>query len=51
VPAYLASVPIDPVTGKPPAYVREGSGFRLSAEKGRNVTPQMALVLDWTVLK
>jgi hypothetical protein len=29
--------------------VREGSGFRLTAEKGRNVSPQMALLLEWTV--
>ena len=51
VPAYLVNVPIDPVTGKPPVYGRKGSGFRLTAEKGRNVTPQMALLLEWTVPK
>lgn len=31
VPAYLQRVPIDAVTGRPPAYVRDGTGFTLKA--------------------
>ena len=31
VPAYLARLPIDPVTGRPPAYARSGAGFTLKA--------------------
>ena len=32
VPAYLARLPIDPVTGRPPVYARSGAGFTLKAE-------------------
>jgi hypothetical protein len=31
VPGYLPSLPIDPYTGRPPAYVRQGDGFTLRA--------------------
>jgi hypothetical protein len=50
VPAYMANMPSDPVTGKPPEYVRQGTGFRLRAEKG-NASPYYAARLDWKVPK
>ena len=34
VPAYAARVPIDPFTGQPPVYSRQGAGFHLHAEGG-----------------
>jgi len=49
-PAYLANVPIDPFTGRPPVYARAGAGFRLHFDSGRaNYSPMMAAALDWTV--
>jgi hypothetical protein len=50
-PAYLAAVPNDPQTGKPPAYSRQGAGFHLRAEKPRSTTAQHAALLEWTVPK
>lgn len=32
VPAYLAAVPIDPFTGRPPEYKTSGAGFELKAQ-------------------
>ncbi len=43
---YMASLPIDAATGRPPAYAREGRGFSLHAG---NVTGQRAAALDWNV--
>jgi hypothetical protein len=40
VPEYLASVPIDPFTGRPPVYTRQGAGFELHAEGLKNRTPR-----------
>ena len=37
VPAYVARVPIDPFTGQPPVYARQGGGFHLHAEGGQCV--------------
>lgn len=51
VPAYVASVPIDPLTGVPPVYAREGSGFRVRAEKPRKLSGAPAAVLEWIVPK
>jgi hypothetical protein len=51
VPAYLTRVPLDPVTGTQFVYARHGAGFRLSAEQDKNVAPQMALALEWSVPK
>ena len=51
VPKYVASVPIDSLTGKAPVYSRQGAGFRLHAEKGKNAFGSTAAVLDWNVPK
>jgi hypothetical protein len=51
VPRYVPSVPIDALTGKAPVYSRQGAGFRLQAEKGKNAFGSTAAVLDWNVLK
>jgi hypothetical protein len=49
-PSYLANVPIDPFTGKPPLYARQGAGFTLHAEGGKGAAPAKS-ALDWTVEK
>jgi hypothetical protein len=49
-PEYLASVPIDPFTGRPPVYTRKGAGFELHAEGPKNRTPRPP-ELDWVVAK
>jgi hypothetical protein len=46
VPAYLDAVPIDPFTGAPPVYARQGAGFSLHT--GRRPYRPLA---DWTVAK
>ena len=49
VPQYVRSVPIDPFTGKPPVYERQGTGFRLRGENGSKATGLTAAALDWNV--
>ena len=49
-PEYLASVPIDPFTGRPPVYARKGAGFELHAEGPKSRTPRPP-ELDWVVPK
>ena len=49
-PSYLATVPIDPFTGKPPVYERQGAGFTLHAESGKSSAP-IKSALDWKVDK
>ena len=49
-PSYPATVPIDPFTGKPPVYARQGAGFTLHAESGKSSAP-IRSALDWTVEK
>jgi hypothetical protein len=49
-PEYLASVPIDPFTGRPPVYARKGAGFELHADGPKNRTPRPA-GLDWVVMR
>ncbi|MDQ3487019.1 MAG: hypothetical protein M3468_04705 [Acidobacteriota bacterium] len=51
VPAYVASLPIDPLTGVPPVYAREGTGFRLRAEKNPRLSGASAAALEWIVPK
>jgi hypothetical protein len=34
-PTYLVRVPIDPFTGRPPVYARQGEGFTLRAKASR----------------
>jgi hypothetical protein len=50
VPEYLTRVPIDPVTGRPPAYARSGAGFTLKAEPIRKDSSANA-ALEWVVAK
>jgi hypothetical protein len=50
VPAYVARLPIDPVTGRPPAYARSGAGFTLKAEIIRKDSSANA-ALEWVVAK
>jgi hypothetical protein len=50
MPVYLARLPIDPVTGRPPVYERRGAGFTLKAEPVRkDSTPNAAL--EWVVAR
>jgi hypothetical protein len=51
VPAYVGGVPIDPFTGQPPVYARQGAGFHLHAEGGPHVPTVMVSALDWIVQK
>jgi hypothetical protein len=51
VPAYVAGVQIDPFTGQPPVYARQGAGFHLHAEGGQHVPTAMVSALDWNVPK
>ena len=48
VPNYLDHLPIDPYTGRPPVYRRQGSGFTLQA---RGSSPDMKddRALEWDV--
>jgi len=50
VPAYLPSLPLDPFTGQPPVYERQGAGFTLAAEGGR-IDRSAYQALEWTVLR
>lgn len=43
VPKYLASVPNDPFTGRPPVYARQGGGFTLRS------THKSWLPIEWTL--
>jgi hypothetical protein len=53
VPAYLPRLPLDPFTGRPPVYARNGAGFTLRAESGKSFlrNSQNKSALDWTVEK
>lgn len=50
VPAYLAKVPLDAATGRPPAYARSGAGFTLKGLSARQ-GPAASPALQWTVTK
>jgi len=50
VPAYLARLPIDSVTGRAPAYARSGGGFTLKAETVRKDWSANA-ALEWVLTK
>lgn len=47
-PAYLESLPIDPYTGVPPVYARQGAGFTLRAKSLRPETARWR-TLEWNV--
>jgi hypothetical protein len=48
---YIANVPIDPFTGQPPVYAREGPGFQLRFEGGKSFPHLTAAALEWHVPK
>ena len=50
-PAYLAAVPVNPFTGKPPVYARQGGGFTLSAPQSRVKDRPSPPTPEWTVSK
>jgi len=47
-PRYLAKVPVDPFTGKPPEYKRDGAGFDLRARGAGRYTNQL---LEWKIAR
>jgi hypothetical protein len=50
IPAYVARLPIDATTGRPPVYARSGAGFTLKAQPVRmDTTPNAAL--EWAVAR
>lgn len=51
VPAYLSAVPVNPFTGKPPVYARQGGGFTLSAPQSRVKDRPSPPTPEWTVIK
>jgi hypothetical protein len=51
VPAYLPAVSVNPFTGKPPVYARQGSGFTLSAPQSRAKDRPSPPTPEWTVNK
>jgi hypothetical protein len=46
VPRYLTSLPIDPYTGRPPVYARQGAGFTVRVTGGNRGLPG---TLEWNV--
>ena len=50
VPAYLTRLPIDPITGRPPAYARRDAGFTLKAEPIRKDSSTNT-ALEWVVTR
>lgn len=48
VPSYLDRLPIDPYTGRPPVYARQGSGFTLRATGSRPESRNW-MALEWDV--
>jgi hypothetical protein len=50
VPQYLSRLPMDPVTGRPPTYLRNGAGFTLKGEVVGKDSP-VSSALEWTVSK
>jgi hypothetical protein len=48
-PQYLAQIPIDPFTGRPPEYVREGAGFELRANGRGWMSVKDRQLLEWRI--
>ncbi len=49
VPQYLPAVPIDPFTGKPPAYVKGETGFTLTTQRHDPRRATMRPTPEWKV--
>jgi hypothetical protein len=50
-PAYLDQLPMNPVTGKPPTYARDGAGFTLSATRSGAQAAKRRPLPTWKVPK
>ena len=48
LPQYLPRLPVESVSGRPPAYARRGDGFTLGAEPVARTSPGNA-ALDWRI--
>ena len=51
VPAYLAAIPIDPFTGKPPVYMQKDAGFTLQAQRYSAQPPGSRPAALWVISK
>ena len=49
VPAYLAELPVNPFTAKPPVYARQATGFTLTAPRSEIHTRAVPPTPEWTV--
>jgi hypothetical protein len=50
VPQYLAWVAIDPFTGRPPEYAKQGAGFELHAHRAKGMNGGFGQALfDWRI--
>jgi hypothetical protein len=49
VPAYLAELPVNPFTAKPPVYARQSTGFTLTAPRSEIHTRAVPPTPEWTV--
>jgi hypothetical protein len=48
-PRYLAQVPIDPITGHPPEYTRQGEGFELRGHAPKWMGEDDSPLLAWKI--
>lgn len=48
-PQYLAQVPIDPITGRPPEYTRQGTGFELRGHAPKWMREDDNPLLVWKI--
>jgi hypothetical protein len=50
-PRYLARLPIDPFTGRPPDYARDGSGFALTGHGPKVMSVADHALLEWKIAR
>jgi hypothetical protein len=51
VPAYLPTVPTDPLTGRPPVYTRDGDGFTLTLSPSESSPAKKLPASVWKVAR
>ncbi|MEZ5319263.1 MAG: hypothetical protein R2752_17815 [Vicinamibacterales bacterium] len=51
MPEYLDRLPIDPYTGQPPVYARQGEGFTLRAQGSEDLPESAKRALQWSVAR